>query len=84
MQNDLDEKTFNGKYDKDLKQLYSKITTISGYIIAMRSDCIKEAKKTEEALKILVRRTYDIRGGLWVCLITIWFLAVLFLQKTFS
>ncbi|WP_341756399.1 MULTISPECIES: hypothetical protein [unclassified Candidatus Tisiphia] len=81
MQNDLDKKTSNGKDDKDIKQLYSKIMTISGYIIAMRSDCIKEAKKTEEALKILVRRTYDIRGGLWVCLITIWFLAVLFLQK---
>lgn len=83
MQNDLDEKTFNTKYDKDIKQLYSKIMTISGYIIAMRSDCIKEAKKTEATLKILIRRTYDIRGGLWVCLITIWFLVVLFLQKNF-
>ncbi|MCC8372452.1 MAG: hypothetical protein LN568_07010 [Rickettsia endosymbiont of Pseudomimeciton antennatum] len=83
MQNDLDEKTSNGKYDKDLKQLYSKVMTISGYIIAMRSDCMKEAKKTEAALKILIRRTYDIRGGLWICLVTIWFLALLFLQKNF-
>ncbi|MCC8399573.1 MAG: hypothetical protein LF885_06630 [Rickettsia endosymbiont of Culicoides impunctatus] len=83
MQNDLEDKKFNIN-DKDLKQLYSKIMTISGYIIAMRSDCIKEAKKTEAALKILIRRTYDIRGGLWICLITIWFLVILFLQKTFS
>jgi hypothetical protein len=58
-------------FDKDLKQLYSKIMTISGYIIAMRSECIREAKKTEDALKILIKRTYDIRGGLWICLITI-------------
>ncbi|MCC8416741.1 MAG: hypothetical protein LN575_05320 [Rickettsia endosymbiont of Gnoriste bilineata] len=83
MQNDLEDKKFNIN-DKDLKQLYSKIMTISGYIIAMRSDCIKEARKTEAALKILIRRTYDIRGGLWICLITIWFLVILFLQKTFS
>lgn len=75
MQND-----FN---DKDLKQLYSKIMTISGYIVAMRSECIREAKKTEDALKILINHTYDIRGGLWICLITIWFLAILFLQKNF-
>ncbi|MCC8483191.1 MAG: hypothetical protein LN561_01260 [Rickettsia endosymbiont of Labidopullus appendiculatus] len=83
MQNDLEDKKFNIN-DKDIKQLYSKIMTISGYIIAMRSDCLKEAKKTEDALKILIRRTYDIRGGLWICLITIWFLVILFLQKTFS
>ncbi|HJD56603.1 MAG TPA: hypothetical protein LFW13_04985 [Rickettsia endosymbiont of Sericostoma sp.] len=83
MQNDLEDKKFNIN-DKDIKQLYSKIMTISGYIIAMRSDCLKEAKKTEDALKTLIRRTYDIRGGLWICLITIWFLVILFLQKTFS
>jgi hypothetical protein len=83
VQNDLEDKKFNIN-DKDIKQLYSKIMTISGYIIAMRSDCLKEAKKTEDALKTLIRRTYDIRGGLWICLITIWFLVILFLQKTFS
>jgi hypothetical protein len=45
VQNNLDDKTFNVKYDKDLKQLYSKIMAISGYIIAMRSDYKKKLKR---------------------------------------
>lgn len=83
MQNDLNEKKHNINYAKELKLLNNKIITMSGYIIAMRSDNIKESKKTEDTLKILVKQTYDIKGGIWICLITLWFLAIFFLQKNF-
>lgn len=83
MQNDPNSPAHNINYDKELKVLNSKITTLSGYMIAMRSDNIKESQKTEDALKLLIKQTYDIRGGLWVCLITLLFLAIVFLQKSF-
>ncbi len=83
MQNNLNETQNNINYDKELKILNSKITTLSGYMVAMRSENIKESQKTEDSLKLLIKQTYDIRGGLWICLITLWFLAALFLHKNF-
>ncbi|WP_341763509.1 hypothetical protein [Candidatus Tisiphia endosymbiont of Beris chalybata] len=83
MQNDLNEKKYNISYAKEIKLLNNKIITMSGYIIAMRSENIKEAKKTEDALKLLVKQTRDIKGGIWICLITLWFLAIFFLQRNF-
>lgn len=85
MKNDFDE---NASKDDticnvELKLLNSKIMTMSGYIIAMRSENLREAKKTDEALRDLVKQTYDIRGGIWVCLLTIWFLTILFIERHF-
>ncbi|WP_375326685.1 hypothetical protein [Candidatus Tisiphia endosymbiont of Nemotelus uliginosus] len=83
MQNDLNEKTHNINYPKELKLLNNKIITMSGYIIAMRSENIKETKKTEDTLKLLVKQTDDIKREIRICLITLWFLAILCLQKNF-
>ncbi|XVN42690.1 MAG: hypothetical protein RCG15_08990 [Candidatus Rickettsia vulgarisii] len=85
MQNNFDEKTSKNdtSCNMELKLLNSKIMTMSGYIIAMRSETIRETKKTEEAIRSLVKQTYDIRGGIWICLLTIWFLTILFIERHF-
>jgi hypothetical protein len=85
MQNNFDEKTSKDgtNCNIELKLLNSKILTMCGYIIAMRSENIRESKKTEETLKSLVKQTYDIRGGIWICLLTLWFLTILFIERHF-
>lgn len=83
MPNDVNQNELNLKYAKELKLLNSKIITICGYLIATRSETIREYKKTENILKKLIRQTYDIRGGLWGCLVTIWFVAILIIHKNF-
>ncbi|MCC8417794.1 MAG: hypothetical protein LN588_04820 [Rickettsia endosymbiont of Bryobia graminum] len=67
----------------ELRLLNSRVLTMCGYIIAMRSETIREAKKTEEALNSLVKQTYDLRGGVWICLLTVWFLTILFIERHF-
>ena len=83
MSNYANKEEENLKNTKELKLLNSKITTMSGYLIAMRSENMRELKKTENILKSLIRQTYDIRGGLWGCLITMWFVAILLIHKNF-
>ena len=58
----------------ELKSLNSKIMTLSGYMIAMRYDSTRD-------FKTVIKHTYHIRGCLYVCLITTWFLVAL---KAFS
>ena len=81
MSNDANKEEINLKHTKEFKLLNSKITAMSGYLIAMRSENMRESKRTESILKTLIRQTHDIRGGLWGCLVTIWFVAILLINK---
>ena len=83
MQRDVNQKELNLKYAKELKLLNNKIIAICSYLIAIRSETMRECKKTESILEKLIKLTYDIRGGLWGCLITIWFVAILIIHKDF-
>ena len=83
MPKDVNQEELNLKYSKELKSLNNKIIAICSYLIAIRSETIRECRKTENILEKLIKQTYDIRGGLWGCLATIWFVAILIIHKDF-
>ncbi len=83
MQNDVNKDAPTFKCPKEFKSINSKIITVSSYLIAMRTESMREYKKSEDILKTLVKLAHDIRGGLWGCLITVWFVAILVIYKNF-
>jgi hypothetical protein len=64
-----------------LKALKSKLMTLSGYLITMRSDSIEEQKKISNHLKLLIKQVNIIKRNVGMYFIIITLLMIFIIQK---
>jgi hypothetical protein len=68
------------KYISELKKLNDKMSSISGYLIAMRVESNQDLKKIIDILRSLLKHISSTKGGVWISFIVILFTAFLSLR----
>lgn len=77
--NDLNNKECN----ENLKALHSKLGSISGFLITMRSEDIEEYKKISHDLKTLIKQVHTMQKSMEIYFIIISILLFFMIQKMF-